>query len=90
MFYVYLLQSLKNKSLYVGFSPDLKERVRKHNGGLVKSTKRYMPWELVYYEAYRSKDDAVKREQQLKRFAKGFAMLRRRVRGPLLRNMREG
>ena len=85
MFYVYLLQSKKNLEFYVGFSPDLRQRVLKHNAGQVQSTKRHMPWELIYYEAYKSKDDAIKREQHLKYFAKGFAMLKRRVCGSLLR-----
>ncbi|MDP3725315.1 MAG: GIY-YIG nuclease family protein [Nanoarchaeota archaeon] len=85
MFYVYLLQSKQNQQFYVGFSPNLKERIIKHNAGQVQSTKRYMPWELIYYEAYRSKDDAIQREQQLKHFAKGFAILKRRVHDSLLR-----
>ena len=83
--YVYFLQSKKNQQFYVGFFSDLRQRMGKHNQGQIQSTKRYMPWELVYYEAYRSKDDAIQREQHLKHFAKGFAMLKRRVHGSLLR-----
>lgn len=55
-----------NKDLYIGFSTDLKNRFNKHNNGLVKSTKPYIPWKLVYYEAYKDKRDALIREKKLK------------------------
>lgn len=71
MYYVYALQSLKNKNwLYVGYSTDLKERIKNHLIGKVKSTKPYLPLRLVYYEAYLDKIDAVTREHRLKHFSK--------------------
>jgi putative endonuclease len=66
MFYVYILLSSVNNDLYVGYSENLKRRFIEHNNGLVKATKGYRPWKLIYYEAYGSKKDATKREQQLK------------------------
>lgn len=66
MYYVYILKSLRNRDVYVGYSEDLRERVKYHNSGLVKATKPNMPWKLVYYEAYLGKQDATKRERQLK------------------------
>lgn len=66
MFYTYVLKSLVNRDLYIGFSEDLRVRVKTHNAGVVKSTKVYRPWELVYHEAYKDKKDATKREKQLK------------------------
>lgn len=66
MFYVYILKSLKNGDIYVGFSEDLKQRFAFHNQGGVKSTSPNRPWRLVYYEAYQDKKDATKRERQLK------------------------
>ena len=66
IYYVYLLKSTVNKRLYIGKSSDLKERVKRHNDGLVKSSKAYRPWVLVYYEAYRAPKDTSKRERQLK------------------------
>ena len=64
--YVYLLRSLKNGSLYIGSTHDLKKRVAKHNKGLNFSTKPYVPWELLYYEAHRNEADARRREKYLK------------------------
>jgi putative endonuclease len=66
MYYVYALKSLSNNDLYIGYSKDLRTRFEAHNKGKVRSTKSNKPWELVYYEAYKSKDDARKREYQLK------------------------
>ncbi len=66
MFYVYILKSLKNQDVYIGYSDDLKTRYKAHNQGFVKATKPNIPWMLVYYEAYKNKKDATKREKQLK------------------------
>ena len=66
VFYVYALKSLRNSDLYIGYSEDLKQRYKDHNDGRVKSTKQNTPWQLIYYEAYKNKRDAVRREKQLK------------------------
>jgi len=84
MFFVYLLQSRKDKGFYIGFAPDLKERLEKHSQGLVKSTKDRQPMSLVYYEAYGSKKDALMREKRLKQFAKGFSSLKGRIKNSLM------
>ncbi len=39
MFYVYILESVKDDKLYIGFTKDLKKRFLKHNAGKVFSTK---------------------------------------------------
>jgi len=67
MFYVYYLKSKINSGqTYIGYSTDLKNRLKKHNSKLVSSTKPYTPWELIFYEAYKNKSDAKRREQYLK------------------------
>lgn len=66
MYYVYVLQSLKDKSLYTGFSRSVKKRLIWHNNGLNESTRRLGPWKLIYYEAYVVKEDALSREKFLK------------------------
>jgi len=67
MFYVYILYSHKDKKLYTGYSDNLKRRVKAHLNGKVAATKNRLPVELIYYEAYKSKKDATKREYFLKR-----------------------
>ncbi len=67
MFYVYYLRSgLDRNHHYAGYTEDVEARVGKHNDGLVLSTKPYRPWELIFYEAYKSKKDAKRREMYFK------------------------
>jgi len=66
MFYVYVLKSEVDKKLYIGYTDDLKRRISEHNQGKTKSIKHRMPFELIYYEAYKNKTDARKREIELK------------------------
>lgn len=66
MFYVYILYSLKDEKFYVGYTNDLKERKKKHDKGLVNSTKNRRPLQLVYYEACLNQQDATHREKYLK------------------------
>lgn len=66
MFYVYVLQSTKDYKLYIGYSADLKERIKEHSRGKVTSTKNRRPLVLIYYEAYREEKDARVREIFLK------------------------
>lgn len=66
MNYVYILQSSKDKQLYVGCTNDLQNRVREHSSGDVRSTKARQPLRLLHYEAFIDKTDAFAREQWLK------------------------
>ncbi len=74
--YVYLLRSLVNQSLYIGFTHDLRKRVTEHNDRSNRSTKAYVPWELIYYEAHRDEKDARRREKYLKTSAGDQALKR--------------
>jgi len=62
MFYVYILKSKRDEDLYVGSTGDLKRRLVEHNSGKVFSTQLRKPLVLIYYEAYRSEQDARRRE----------------------------
>jgi len=66
MFYVYVIRSVKDKRLYSGYTADLKERIKMHNNGRVESTKRRVPFKLIYYEAYLKQQDATSREKFFK------------------------
>jgi putative endonuclease len=67
MYFVYVLYSQKDKKLYIGFTKNLDDRIRKHKEGGVNSTRHRIPLELIYYEAFKDKRDATKREYFLKR-----------------------
>jgi len=66
MFYTYILQSLKNKSLYIGYTADLKKRFSEHNDGKSLATKPLRPYKIIFYEAFVNRIDAKKREEYLK------------------------
>ncbi|HPN96840.1 MAG TPA: GIY-YIG nuclease family protein [Candidatus Moranbacteria bacterium] len=79
MYYVYLLKSKKTGNLYIGCSGDLKKRVESHNKGRSAYTKNGGPWEVRYYEAFYSKEDAFQREKQLKKNKSGLRELKKRL-----------
>jgi len=64
--YVYIIKSKKNNRLYIGSTDDIALRLRQHNMGNVKSTKAYMPWELIKCEEHQDKTIALKREKFFK------------------------
>ena len=66
MYYIYVLQSKDDNQLYVGCTHDLKKRFKEHNDGKSLSTRKRIPFVLIYYEAYLNKYDAFAREQYLK------------------------
>ena len=68
MYYTYVLQSLKDNNLYIGFTDNLDQRLSEHNNGRVTATKSRRPLKLVYYEACLNQEDAIKREKYLKTF----------------------
>jgi putative endonuclease len=63
---VYILFSLKDKNLYIGFSTRVAGRLNEHNAGRVRSTKTRLPLELIFCELYLSEKDARRREQYFK------------------------
>ena len=66
MFYVYVLRSESDLGLYIGFSNNLRIRLKQHKGGQAFAASYRGPWKLIYYEAYRNRDDALGRERYLK------------------------
>jgi putative endonuclease len=84
MYYVYLLKSLKNNSLYIGCTNNLKQRLLEHNQNKSYHTSKYSPWKLIYFEGYIFKEDAYSREQKLKLHKQGLRRLKERLRHSLL------
>lgn len=65
-FYVYVLFSLRDRGLYIGYSTDLRNRFSQHSRGEVKSTANRRPLKLIHYEFFIYKNDAKAREVYLK------------------------
>ena len=66
-FYVYILQSLKDKSYYKGFTENPTQRLQQHNAVESKYTSTKIPWKLVYVEELPTKKEALMREKYLKK-----------------------
>lgn len=67
MYYVYLIQSISQPTQrYIGFTEDLKSRLKAHNAGESKHTSKFCPWELVAYHAFKDKRKAQEFEYYLK------------------------
>lgn len=65
--YTYILKSKIKDRFYIGSCSDLEKRLEHHNLGHSRSTKAYIPWEIIYFEKYNTKAKVLKRESALKR-----------------------
>ena len=72
MFFVYVLKSVKFGKHYIGYTSGLKKRLAQHNFSSGRWSSFYKPWVLVYNEEYDKKEDAIKREHEIKKFKGGI------------------
>jgi putative endonuclease len=67
MFVVYALFSSDHNRIYIGYTSNLLDRFLSHNKLATKGyTVKYRPWQVVYTDFFHSKQDALKREKELK------------------------
>ncbi len=79
MFYVYILKSLKDRSRsYIGFTTDIEQRLKVHNLEENIYSKRYSPWAVETYVAFKDKSSALRFEKYLK-VGSGQAFLKKRL-----------
>jgi len=84
MYYVSVFKNQNAGKLYIEYSEDEpKERLKLHNLGGVKETENRAPFELVYYEAYKSKKEAIHRYNSLKLYGNAWAQLKKRIKESL-------
>ncbi|MEO0205246.1 MAG: GIY-YIG nuclease family protein [candidate division WOR-3 bacterium] len=68
-YYVYILASRKNGTLYIGITNNLAKRIYEHKNNLVNGfTQRYSVHYLVYYEIFNNAYEAITREKRLKKW----------------------
>ncbi len=85
MYVVYVIQHSLTKKLYIGFTTNFAQRLKSHNGNFNRSTVRKNgKWILLYAEAYRSRQDATKRESKLKQHGSSKHELLKRISNSLL------
>ena len=66
-YYVYILKSLIDGTFYIGQTNDLRNRLKRHNQGYIKSTKHKKPFDLCYFEEYNTRAKAMLREFEIKK-----------------------
>ena len=66
VYYVYVLKSIGKGRFYTGYTDCVEKRLKEHNSGKVRSTKAYVPYQVMYTEEYPDKTQARKREIFLK------------------------
>ena len=80
MYIVYVLEHSVSQLSYVGFTTDLKRRIREHNArGKKFTTRKNGQWILIYAEAYRNESDARERESKLKIHGSAMVSLLKRL-----------
>ena len=72
MYYVYILKHPSEDRIYIGFSTDLRSRMKRHQTV-------HKNWRLAYYEAYASEADARARERRLKHYGNVQQLLKKRI-----------
>lgn len=77
MFYTYILLNSVTKRYYIGYTPDLKNRLKEHLSGKVKSTKSNLNYQLEWYCAFQTEKQAVAFEKYLKT-GSGIAFMKKR------------
>ena len=82
MHYTYVLISLKDRKLYIGYTQDLERRLQEHKLGKVPSTKSRLPLKPLYFEGHFAKEDAIRREDYFKT-SKGKSTLQQMLRTSL-------
>lgn len=89
-YYIYILNSRKNGIFYIGYTNNLRRRLEEHNSGKVFSTKLHVPYELIYFEGYKSKKDALAREKALKHHGQGIRRLKERLKDSIALDLSAG
>lgn len=77
MYYTYILFNKTTNRYYIGYSPDLKNRLKKHLSGKVKSTKSNLNYKLEWYCAFKTRVQALSFEKYLKT-GSGIAFMKKR------------
>jgi len=65
-YFVYIIESVKDGTYYIGSTQDIEERLQRHNQGRSKYTRTKQPWKLIYVEEYKDRTAAIKKELVIK------------------------
>ena len=66
MFYAYVIKSINSEFLYKGHCENLEERLAQHNSGMTESIRPYLPFQIVFFEEFETRGEAIRREKYFK------------------------
>jgi putative endonuclease len=66
MYYAYVLKSINHDYYYKGHCHDIEKRLSQHNSGMTESLRPYIPFRLIYSEAFNTEVEAIEREKYFK------------------------
>ena len=66
MYYAYVLKSIAHDFFYKGHCKNLDKRLLQHNAGMTESIRPYIPFTLLYFEAFITEEEAITREKYFK------------------------
>ena len=66
MYYAYVLKSIVQEYFYKGNCQDIEKRMLQHNSGMTESIRPYIPFELFYFEEFKTEKEAIVREKYFK------------------------
>jgi putative endonuclease len=66
MFNAYVIKSIRTTFLYKGHCENLQERLKQHNAGQTQSTRPHLPFEIIHFEEFPTRAEAIKREKYFK------------------------
>ena len=80
-YFVYLIGNNKNNKLttYVGYTNNLKKRINLHNIGKGAKFTKGRTWKLMYYEKYKTKNEAIRREYYIKKNRKLRNLIKKNI-----------
>ena len=78
MFYAYVLKSVHHDYYYKGHCENMEIRLKEHNAGMTKSISNKVPFEIIYYETFQTREEAINREKYFKTAA-GRRVLKNKI-----------
>ena len=82
-YYIYIVASEKNGTIYIGITNDLERRVFEHKNEIIRGfTKKYKCKKLLYFEHYTEVEQAIAREKQLKNWHRDWKLNLIKIQNP--------
>ena len=80
MYFAYILKSVNHDYFYKGHCQNIEKRLLEHNSGMTSSIKPFIPFKILYFEEFETRELAIKREKYFKtatgrRFIKKLLLL---------------